>query len=222
MPSEISVMGPSGKESPGNERKTVMKHRSISIFLAAMMFAGCTQPSAGRSSGLPAASEQADETAETRELRIIATSDLHGKFAPWDYALNEESLSGSMEQLQSAVNAYLTENMLLVDAGDTIQDNAADIFLEEEVHPMILSLNAMDYDVWTVGNHEFNYGMDNLRKVIGPSKPGCCAAMSSMNTEILSATDMSSLKRTASELRSSAWSRPTSLTGMPSTWKTAR
>ena len=36
------------------------------------------------------------ETAETKTLRIIGTSDLHGKFMPWDYELNAESKSGSM------------------------------------------------------------------------------------------------------------------------------
>ena len=57
---------------------------------------------------------------ETVSLRILATSDLHGKLMPWDYALNEESLSGSMTQLAAAVKACRTENTLLVDAGDTI------------------------------------------------------------------------------------------------------
>ena len=43
---------------------------------------------------------------ETRRIRIIGTSDLHGKFFPWDYALNEESTSGSMTQLASAIAQY--------------------------------------------------------------------------------------------------------------------
>ena len=81
---------------------------------------------------------------ETVSMRILATSDLHGKFMPWDYALNEESRSGSMTQLAAAVNAYRTENTLLVDAGDTIQDNAADIFIHDEgPHPMVAAINAI-------------------------------------------------------------------------------
>lgn len=43
------------------------------------------------------------ETAEVKTLRIIGTSDLHGKFMPWDYALNAESMSGSIVQLATAV-----------------------------------------------------------------------------------------------------------------------
>ena len=57
--------------------------------------------------------------------------------------------------------------MLLVDAGDTIQDNAADIFIHDESpHPMVAAINAIGYDVWAVGNHEFNYGMDVVKKTI--------------------------------------------------------
>ena len=109
---------------------------------------------------------------ETRQLRIIATSDLHGKFAPWDYALNEESLSGSMAQLAGAIAAYRTPDTLLVDAGDTIQDNSAEIFLGRSgVHPMVQALNFLDYDVWVTGNHEYNYGIPVLKKVIADMKP---------------------------------------------------
>ncbi len=109
----------------------------------------------------------AADAAGTMTLRIIATSDLHGKFMPWDYALNEESGSGSMAQLASAIAMYRTEATLLVDAGDIIQDNAADIFLAGgSVHPMILAMNALGYDAVVTGNHEYNYGMDVLRKTV--------------------------------------------------------
>ncbi|MBE5807966.1 MAG: bifunctional metallophosphatase/5'-nucleotidase [Clostridiales bacterium] len=107
------------------------------------------------------------EEPETKTLRIIGTSDLHGKFLPWDYALNAESTSGSVAQLSTAIAQYRDENTLLVDAGDTIQDNSADIFVgSDDVHPMIQAINALGYDVWVTGNHEYNYGMDTVRKTI--------------------------------------------------------
>ena len=109
----------------------------------------------------------AGEETETRTVRIIATSDLHGKFYPRDYALNEESTSGSMAQLATAVAKYRTENTILADAGDTIQDNAAEIFIgSEDVHPMVLAMNALNYDVWVTGNHEYNFGIDTIKKTI--------------------------------------------------------
>ncbi len=109
----------------------------------------------------------ASENEDVKTIRIIATSDLHGKFMPWDYAQNIERPTGSMAQLSSAIAQYRNENTLLVDAGDTIQDNAADIFVHsDDVHPMVQAINALKYDVWVTGNHEYNYGMDVLRKTI--------------------------------------------------------
>lgn len=108
----------------------------------------------------------AEETGETKEIQILSTSDLHGKFAPYDYAVNEESTSGSMAQIQTILNEIRTDNTILVDVGDTIQGNSSDLFLEDEVHPMIQAMNYMKYDAWVLGNHEFNYGVDTLKHVM--------------------------------------------------------
>lgn len=113
------------------------------------------------------AAETESEENETKSIRIIATSDLHGKMLPWDYALNEESPSGSMAQLAAAVQEYRTEDTLLVDAGDTVQDNFAELFLYlDEAHPMVQALNAIGYDVWVTGNHEYNFGMETTKRVM--------------------------------------------------------
>lgn len=124
---------------------------------------GAPAASENASAGAPAASENAP--VETKMIRIIGTSDLHGKFVPWDYALNQESLSGSLAQLSTAIQEYRTENTLLMDAGDTIQDNSAEIFLSgDDVHPMVQAINALNYDVWVTGNHDYNYGMEITKK----------------------------------------------------------
>ncbi len=112
----------------------------------------------------------AEETSGTKEIQLLATSDLHGKFAPYDYAVNEESTSGSMAQIQTIVNELRTDNTILVDVGDTIQGNSADLFLEDEVHPMIQAMNYMKYDAWILGNHEFNYGIDTLKHIMEGAK----------------------------------------------------
>ena len=103
---------------------------------------------------------------ETKRLRVLATSDMHGMFVPWDYALDAEVKSGSVARLATAIKELRDENTLLVDAGDTIQDNMADLFLVDEVHPMIACMNALGYEIGVTGNHEYNYGMDVLRKSI--------------------------------------------------------
>lgn len=153
--------------------------KATAVFAAAaMVLAGCsTQGSASSEAALQSeessqkqeASSEASKK-ETMDLQILATSDLHGKFDPWDYALNEESKSGSMAQVASAVKELRTDHTILVDAGDTFQDNSADLFFDEEIHPMSLAMNEIGYDVWVTGNHEYNFGKDVLKKVISQQK----------------------------------------------------
>ena len=104
------------------------------------------------------------------DLQILATSDTHGKFDPWDYAANQADASGSVAQQATAIKENRTDTTLVVDAGDTIQANSAELFLNDDVHPMIAAMNAIGYDVWTTGNHEYNYGMDVLEKVMAEQK----------------------------------------------------
>ena len=60
------------------------------------------------------------------------------------------------------------ENSVLVDNGDLIQGNpiadyqAAKGYKEGKPNPAVDCLNAMHYEVGTLGNHEFNYGLDYL------------------------------------------------------------
>ena len=112
---------------------------------------------------IPVAAEQNPETVQ---IQIISTSDGHGKFLPYDYALNAPDTSGSLSQTSSAFNELINENTILVDVGDTIQGNSAELFIHDEMHPMVRAQNLMNYDVWVLGNHEFNYGMDVVKNVI--------------------------------------------------------
>ncbi|HEX3077815.1 MAG TPA: 5'-nucleotidase C-terminal domain-containing protein [Lachnospiraceae bacterium] len=103
-------------------------------------------------------------------IQVLATSDLHGRFVPYDYAVNTTDTSGSLAQVASVVKSLRNDNTLLIDVGDTIQDNSSDLFLKDDLHPMIAGMNALGYDTWTLGNHEFNYGMDTLKKIMKQSK----------------------------------------------------
>ena len=130
-----------------------MKRRVIAFLCAAVLV-------------VLAGAAAAETQLETLELQILATSDVHGQFSAWDYSLNQSNTAGSLTQIASAIRELRTENTLLVDAGDTIQGNSNDIFLEDELHPMAAAMNAMNYDVWVTGNHEYNYGVDTLKKVM--------------------------------------------------------
>lgn len=101
-------------------------------------------------------------------VTILATSDLHGVFIPWDYASDTENKSGSLSQIATKVNEIrtTTPNVILVDAGDTIQGNFIETFKQDAISPMMLGLNALKYDVWVLGNHEFDFGLASLDRSI--------------------------------------------------------
>ncbi len=100
---------------------------------------------------------------EQRTIRILATSDVHGMFFPWDYSADEEHNKGSLAQISTIVRKlYDPEDTVLVDAGDIMQANAADLFTGEGVHPMVNALSDIGYDIWLPGNHDFDYGMEYL------------------------------------------------------------
>ncbi|GLV67016.1 hypothetical protein Bmyc01_56850 [Bacillus mycoides] len=107
--------------------------------------------------------------AEEPDVNIIllGTTDIHGRFMPWDYALDGANMSGSLTQLYTVIKKVRQENpnTILLDAGDTIQGNSVELFNDKPQSPMMVAMNAMGYDAWAFGNHEFNFGLDTLKKV---------------------------------------------------------
>ncbi|HAS8534700.1 TPA: bifunctional metallophosphatase/5'-nucleotidase [Vibrio vulnificus] len=103
---------------------------------------------------------------DIHNVTILGTSDLHGHFMPWDYAADKLNMSGSLSQIATKVKAIRQEqnNVILVDAGDTIQGNFVETFKEEPNDPMMLGFNEMNYDVWVLGNHEFDFGLNVLNR----------------------------------------------------------
>ena len=132
--------------------------------------AGASATAAAMGCAAPAASACDVKSLWKMDLQILATSDTHGKFDPWDYAANKEDRSGSVAQQATAIRESRTRTTLVVDAGDTIQANSAELFLNDDIHPMIAAQNAIGYDVYVTGNHEYNYGMETLEKVLKQEK----------------------------------------------------
>ncbi|TKY81952.1 5'-nucleotidase C-terminal domain-containing protein [Pectobacterium polonicum] len=101
---------------------------------------------------------------EPVNITILGTSDLHGTFVPWDYATDTANMAGSLSQIATQVHKVRAQqpNVILVDAGDTIQGNFVETFKNDKTSPMMLGFNAMNYDVWVMGNHEFDFGLNVL------------------------------------------------------------
>lgn len=110
------------------------------------------------------------EATNTVDLQILATSDLHGMFMPYVYATDSQNLNGSFAQIATKVKELRNANTILVDNGDTIQGNSNQLFNKDDIHPMVLAMNEIGYDTWTLGNHEFNFGMQTLDKIMATSK----------------------------------------------------
>ncbi|KAI4449750.1 hypothetical protein C823_004281 [Eubacterium plexicaudatum ASF492] len=144
------------------------KKKLLSVLLAAVLAIPASVPAANA----------VQAAAAEKEIQILATSDLHGKFVAYDYAMNEESKSGSVAQVGTLVKQKRTDNTVLIDVGDTIESNSASLFFDEEIHPMIAAFNLLNYDVWVAGNHEFNYGIETLLKTAAKFTGAFCVEMS--------------------------------------------
>ena len=104
---------------------------------------------------------------ESKTVTILQTSDLHGMVNPYDYASNKVSKT-SLAHAATIIKAERIKdpNLLLLDTGDTTQANYIQEFLNENPNPIIGALNYLDYDAWTLGNHEFNFGFSYVTKEI--------------------------------------------------------
>lgn len=98
-------------------------------------------------------------------LQLLSMNDLHGKIDQ-TYELNEGTL-GRMDY----VSAYLKEreqenpNTLMVHAGDIIGGSSpvSALFQDE---PTVEIMEAIGFDVGVVGNHEFDEGITELKRVL--------------------------------------------------------
>ena len=139
-----------------------MKRKNLRTLLAGVMTAAMLV------SLVPAA--LAAEGDETR-LTIIGTSDTHGNIWGYSYEDMKESSADGLARISTYVNQVRAENpnTILVDAGDTIQGTIMtdDLYSKDTAdHPVPAALNYMKYDAWTLGNHEFNFGVDTLKSIL--------------------------------------------------------
>lgn len=106
-------------------------------------------------------------------LRILETTDLHVHVYPYDYYSDRPRDTVGLSRTASIINEIRAEatNSLLVDNGDFLQGNPMGDYIAYErgmkdgdLHPVINAMNTVGYDAGTIGNHEFNYGLDFLMK----------------------------------------------------------
>ncbi|MEV6113677.1 5'-nucleotidase C-terminal domain-containing protein [Streptomyces sp. NPDC052109] len=163
--------------SPMNRREFVKKSAVTGAAVAA----------AGTVAAAPAqaAEQKRDCHPRTWSFSILGTTDLHSHVFDWDYykdaaysdkAGNSVGVARVATLIKQQREAKGEDHVLLVDAGDIIQGTSlAYYFARVEPitgtdgkkgpeHPMAVAMNHMRYDAAALGNHEFNYGIDVLRK----------------------------------------------------------
>ncbi|HDR4370645.1 TPA: bifunctional 2',3'-cyclic-nucleotide 2'-phosphodiesterase/3'-nucleotidase [Bacillus cereus] len=130
---------------------------------------------------MPAIAHADENTGEsTVNLRILETSDIHVNLMNYDYYQTKTDNKVGLVQTATLVNKAREEvkNSVLFDDGDALQGTPLGDYVANKIkdpknpvdpsytHPLYRVMNLMKYDVISLGNHEFNYGLDYLNKVI--------------------------------------------------------
>ena len=102
-----------------------------------------------------------------KQLVILHTNDTHSTIMPLNPNLDNKDLAGRGGFLRR-VNLIKEErsqhpNLLLFDSGDFSQGSGYYTLCKGEVE--IALMNQMGYDAATIGNHEFDFGMENMAKL---------------------------------------------------------
>ncbi|MFJ3421249.1 bifunctional metallophosphatase/5'-nucleotidase [Streptomyces sp. NPDC086082] len=159
---------------PLNRRKFLKK--------SAVTGAGVALAGAAAAPAQAAEKKRPGRPAKRYALTVMGTTDLHGHVFNWDYFKDAEYADAAgnamgLARVSTLVNKIRQEkgrrNTLLLDAGDTIQGTPLTYYFAKvdpitakhgPVHPMAQAMNAIGYDAAALGNHEFNYGIETLRK----------------------------------------------------------
>lgn len=98
-------------------------------------------------------------------ISVLHTTDLHGHIFPTTSYQGVSDLGG-FARCASQIRRWRQEdpNALLLDVGDVYQGTEHS-FTNEGKH-MIELFNLLNYDAWTIGNHEFDWGAEVLRSAI--------------------------------------------------------
>jgi 5'-nucleotidase len=95
------------------------------------------------------------------EIRVLHTTDLHGHILPTRDYNGRKDVGGLLRgaTLLRKLRAE-REHVLLLDCGDLYQGSVESLLTEGRI--MTRALDALGYDAWILGNHEFDWGLDKL------------------------------------------------------------
>ena len=99
------------------------------------------------------------------ELTILHTNDTHSQVEPLDPGKRDE-LCGGYARRMGLIQQVRQQNpnLIVLDAGDFCQGTPYFNFYRGRIE--IEAMNRMQYDAITLGNHEFDYGVDTLAMML--------------------------------------------------------
>ncbi len=123
------------------------------------------------------------EAPSSRKLTILHTNDQHSRIEPFDASYTKNPNQGGFARRAALVQKIRKEekNVLLLDSGDTFQGTPYFNFFGGELEFKLMSM--MGYDASTMGNHDFDNGLEGFKKVLHNAKfPFLCANYDFKNT----------------------------------------
>jgi 2',3'-cyclic-nucleotide 2'-phosphodiesterase (5'-nucleotidase family) len=116
------------------------------------------------------------EAGEVVPLTILHHNDSHGRLLKTTSGTTTNAGYSQLVTLIEQERALNPDRTLLLSSGDNIQGDSMMYFFksaglgysadgtaldpELQINPLIKAFNAVGYDAWTLGNHEFNFGAD--------------------------------------------------------------
>lgn len=112
------------------------------------------------------------------KLMVLHTNDTHSCVMPMNKNFSDKSFADKGGYLRRSV--FINEmrakdkDLLLFDSGDFSQGSPYYNLFQGEVEVKLM--NHMGYDACTIGNHEFDFGLENMRRIFLMAKfPVVCA-----------------------------------------------
>ena len=117
-------------------------------------------------------------TAQNKELVILHTNDTHSCIVPIKPYLADTAKAGRGGFIRRAVLVEEQRkehpNLLLLDSGDFSQGSPYYTLFKGDVEVGLMNL--MHYDAATIGNHEFDFGVENMARIFSKATfPIVCA-----------------------------------------------
>lgn len=123
-------------------------------------------------------------------LRLMATTDLHAHLIAYDYYADKTDTPLGLTRVATLIQQARTEAQaegiatLLMDNGDGFQGaplGESILHGQSQRHPLMTAFTELQYDAIGLGNHDFNYGLPALGRLLKDAPcPALCSNMSAI------------------------------------------